>query len=200
MRAGVVVVVALVAAIAPAAAEAAKFRKAYVTGNRGYRSWFQAYPGEANKVKFKLDRTGDTVQDLGAVVVSPLHEVTLDNPTGNLNPDSQPTLDTCTYLVVSATCQRDQAWGWGPIIRLLDGDDTIEVTFAAEGATGTVAPPWAHIDLGSGQDRVLGGVGSDDIEAVDGEVDHVDCGPGNDQADVDPADVVLGCETVRVIG
>jgi hypothetical protein len=27
--------------------------------------------------------------------------------------------------------------------------------------------------------------------------DEIDCGPGNDRADVDPADSTAGCETVR---
>jgi Ca2+-binding RTX toxin-like protein len=38
--------------------------------------------------------------------------------------------------------------------------------------------------------------GNDTINAVDGEVDSVDCGPGQDTANVDANDVVTNCETV----
>jgi hypothetical protein len=39
--------------------------------------------------------------------------------------------------------------------------------------------------------------GNDTINAVDGEVDSVDCGPGQDTANVDAIDVVTNCETVN---
>ncbi len=39
--------------------------------------------------------------------------------------------------------------------------------------------------------------GNDTINAVDGEVDSVDCGPGQDTANVDANDVVTNCETVN---
>jgi Ca2+-binding RTX toxin-like protein len=38
--------------------------------------------------------------------------------------------------------------------------------------------------------------GNDTINAVDGEVDSIDCGPGQDTANVDPNDVVTNCEVV----
>src|SRR6185295_8778534 len=39
--------------------------------------------------------------------------------------------------------------------------------------------------------------GNDTINAVDGEVDSVDCGPGQDTANVDAIDVVTNCEVVN---
>jgi hypothetical protein len=42
--------------------------------------------------------------------------------------------------------------------------------------------------------------GNDTINAVDGEADNIDCGPGTDVANVDPIDTVANCETVNVVG
>lgn len=190
MRAGVVVLVTLVTMVVPTVAEAALFKTAPVSGNRGYRSWFDAYALERNNVKLEVGNTSDTVRDMGAGIISPYHECMITPPTCALDPYHQPSLDTCQYLVVSATCQRHPIWNHGPHIKLKDGDDTIEVTGAG------AAVPW--IELGSGRDRVIGGSGRESIEAVDGEVDQIDCGPGADDVDVDAVDVVSNCETVRV--
>ena len=48
----------------------------------------------------------------------------------------------------------------------------------------------------AGADVLSGGPGNDVIEARDGAVDDIDCGPGNDTARVDVADTVASCETV----
>jgi hypothetical protein len=53
------------------------------------------------------------------------------------------------------------------------------------------------IDGHGGADVLKGEDGNDTLLARDGVADTVDCGPGNDTASVDPADVVTGCETVR---
>src|SRR5215210_9003793 len=56
-----------------------------------------------------------------------------------------------------------------------------------------------HIDGGFGEDELSGGNGNDTILAADGQVDQVDCGPGdNDTAYVDELDVVVPdtCENV----
>ena len=50
---------------------------------------------------------------------------------------------------------------------------------------------------GGGQDRIDGGVGNDTVQARDGEVDFIDCGPGTDEATVDTIDTASGCETVH---
>jgi Ca2+-binding RTX toxin-like protein len=42
--------------------------------------------------------------------------------------------------------------------------------------------------------------GNDTINAVDGEADSVDCGPGQDTANVDAIDTVTNCETINRAG
>ena len=50
---------------------------------------------------------------------------------------------------------------------------------------------------GAGGDDVLAGAGDDFIEAKDGAVDRVGCGPGDDSASVDREDLVsVDCEAV----
>jgi Ca2+-binding RTX toxin-like protein len=52
---------------------------------------------------------------------------------------------------------------------------------------------------GTGFDLIYGGPGNDRIQARDGEVDYIDCGPGADTAIVDRAeDGVYDCERVAV--
>jgi Ca2+-binding RTX toxin-like protein len=46
-----------------------------------------------------------------------------------------------------------------------------------------------------GLDKLKGGGGDDVIKADDGRRDLVVCGDGEDKADVDPKDIVRGCET-----
>ncbi|MBJ7331729.1 MAG: beta-propeller fold lactonase family protein [Solirubrobacteraceae bacterium] len=62
------------------------------------------------------------------------------------------------------------------------------------------------LDGGSGNDKLNGGFdpdvlrggpGTDRIIAVGGGIDDVDCGPGQDRADVDRRDIVKNCEDVR---
>ena len=50
---------------------------------------------------------------------------------------------------------------------------------------------------GGGKDDVLAGAGHDFVEAKDGAVDRVSCGPGNDSISVDRKDMVSSdCESV----
>jgi Tol biopolymer transport system component len=50
---------------------------------------------------------------------------------------------------------------------------------------------------GPGADKVYGGAGSDSIDVADGELDHVDCGTGNDRVIADAVDVLAkNCEVV----
>lgn len=54
------------------------------------------------------------------------------------------------------------------------------------------------IDGGAGRDQLLGAGDDDSINAFDGEADVVDCGPSlDDDAQVDAADSVAGCEFAR---
>ncbi|MGH2837584.1 MAG: calcium-binding protein [Thermoleophilaceae bacterium] len=166
MRAGIVVIAfAFATAFAPVA-EAAMVKAAYVTGGRGVRSWFNAYPGERNQVKLQMSGTTDTYMDLGTVIVSPFHEAEL-NPEyildGSATPE--PTLEECTYLGVSASCERSPTWG--PIVWLDDGDDSIDID-ADEGQ------PMAFVEGGDGADAVrssgrvsfIAGSGADTLEAA----------------------------------
>jgi Ca2+-binding RTX toxin-like protein len=50
---------------------------------------------------------------------------------------------------------------------------------------------------GPGADVIAGGAGNDVIYALDGEVDHISCGPGRDRVQADASDVVASdCEKV----
>jgi hypothetical protein len=51
---------------------------------------------------------------------------------------------------------------------------------------------------GDGVDGLYGGRDRDDVRARDGEVDTVDCGPGRDRAQLDPADLDKGCERTNI--
>ena len=58
-----------------------------------------------------------------------------------------------------------------------------------------------EIYAGDGGDDVLAGAGDDFIEAKDGAVDHVGCGPGDDSVSVDRKDLVSpDCESVYAAG
>jgi Ca2+-binding RTX toxin-like protein len=50
---------------------------------------------------------------------------------------------------------------------------------------------------GRGRDTISGGAGNDVIDARDGEVDTVSCGPGRDTVRADRRDRVRGCERRR---
>jgi Ca2+-binding RTX toxin-like protein len=52
------------------------------------------------------------------------------------------------------------------------------------------------LEGGPGRDTIKAGGGNDRIEARDGFRDVIDCGPGNDTAEVDRLDVVRSCEHV----
>jgi len=52
------------------------------------------------------------------------------------------------------------------------------------------------LEGGPGRDTIKAGGGNDRIEARDGYRDVIDCGPGNDTAEVDRRDLVRNCEHV----
>ena len=58
------------------------------------------------------------------------------------------------------------------------------------------SPQGDLIDPAGGSDIVWANDGDDVVQARDGSPDRVECGPGNDTANVDQFDLVLGCETV----
>jgi Ca2+-binding RTX toxin-like protein len=54
-----------------------------------------------------------------------------------------------------------------------------------------------RITGGRGNDAIDAGGGDDEVHAVDRRRDRVNCGDGEDVAEVDPSDLVTGCETTR---
>jgi Ca2+-binding RTX toxin-like protein len=54
-----------------------------------------------------------------------------------------------------------------------------------------------RLSAGRGHNRLLGGLGNDRLNAVNGTVDRINCGPGVDVLRADRKDRVRGCEHVR---
>ena len=95
----------------------------------------------------------------------------------------------CTQLSpTSASCD---AGGGNEQVEVDDrgGDDTINT--AGVGAGHDVS-----YRGGAGVDTFIGHDGFDNIVADDGNAEDVDCGGGDDQANTDPGDRVVNCETV----
>ncbi|MDX6442721.1 MAG: hypothetical protein QOE43_2450 [Gaiellaceae bacterium] len=83
------------------------------------------------------------------------------------------------------------------------GNDTISAgpgSNAVFGGLGndtiTAGNGWDLLEGGPGRDTITAGGGNDRIQARDGFRDLIDCGTGNDTAEVDRLDVVRGCEHV----
>lgn len=107
------------------------------------------------------------------------------------------------------------AGGGDDVVTGADGADAIDGGAGNDQLSGGFGPD--TITGGPGQDDIGGdrtascfygpiygscttGSGNDTINAVDGERDTIDCGPGADVANVDAIDAVSGCETVHVSG
>jgi hypothetical protein len=82
--------------------------------------------------------------------------------------------------VLRGTSRSDRLSGGG-------GRDTIQGRGGADCLTG-----------GGGRDRISGGAGNDVINARDGQVDTVSCGPGRDTVRADRRDRLSGCERRRL--
>ncbi len=78
----------------------------------------------------------------------------------------------------------------------LDGVDVIRSGTGRDALDG--GPGADRLFPGGGSDTVRGGRDADVIEARDGVVDLVDCGSGVDTVVADRADLLVGCETVRL--
>ena len=80
-----------------------------------------------------------------------------------------------------------------------DGNDQIEGGFGDDYVDGGAGND--TISGTQGSDRVAGGIGDDRIDAVDGSIDRIDCGEGNDVVSVDPIDVIINdsCESIRAL-
>jgi RTX calcium-binding nonapeptide repeat (4 copies)/WD40-like Beta Propeller Repeat len=84
--------------------------------------------------------------------------------------------------------------GYDDTIFGLAGNDTLRGGTGADRIFGGAGND--VITGGAGADRLWGGQGSDTINAVDGERDYIDCGPGPDRAVVDKFDKVINCEVI----
>lgn len=83
------------------------------------------------------------------------------------------------------------------------GDDRIEGGFNHDTLIGGPGKDLIYGDQTARcgtSDTVCVPYGNDVIEARDGEVDVIDCGPGTDRAAVDATDVTANCETVDTAG
>jgi hypothetical protein len=97
----------------------------------------------------------------------------------------------CSVSGMTATCPK--AWVTSASLATLDGNDS--VTLAG-------APP-SVVHGGDGDDAIVGGpaadrlhgdAGNDRIDARDGHADVVDCGAGDDRAQLDAIDTAVDCE------
>jgi hypothetical protein len=122
---------------------------------------------------------------------------------------------TATHLITGTT-SGDTLAGTraGDLISGLEGDDTLTGKAGDDCLVGGIGND--HLVGSAGNDELVGGDGNDSIapgpgadvvdagagddkvSARDGVADRVDCGPGNDTATVDAADVVTSCETVHI--
>ena len=119
--------------------------------------------------------------------------------------------------IINGTMARDDifARGGNDVVWARGGNDFVYGQRGADILQGDVGNDSLYgaalhdtLDGGPGGDRLFGGWGPDVIDAGagndvidlhedDGQVDSVDCGPGNDRAVVSRKDQVFGCETVR---
>ena len=87
------------------------------------------------------------------------------------------------------------------VINGTDGDDTLPGTPRADLIRGGRGAD--QLFAGFGQDVVHGGPGPDTLYAVarDGQLDTLDCGPGNDVAVVRAGEqtAIVKCESVKVV-
>jgi hypothetical protein len=128
--------------------------------------------------------------------------VTATNAYGKLVAQSQPTEPVAAtpphrrgrHIVGTKRGEYLAGSGYDDAIFGLGGNDTLRGGQGADRIFG--GPGNDVITGGAGADRLWGGPGSDTIDALDGERDYIDCGPGQDRAIVDTFDKVIHCEVV----
>jgi RTX calcium-binding nonapeptide repeat (4 copies) len=81
---------------------------------------------------------------------------------------------------------REEFLPYPPGVNVLVGDGGTNLLSASGGDD--------RLDGRGGRDRLDGGAGDDLVLAADGEVDQVECGPGEDRVRADPGDRLGGCE------
>jgi RTX calcium-binding nonapeptide repeat (4 copies) len=77
----------------------------------------------------------------------------------------------------------------------LGGNDCLGGGYGADTLDG--GPGADDLDGGDHRDAIAGGDGDDDLQTADLQRDQVDCGPGNDSAQIDMFDSPVGCEQVQ---
>jgi Ca2+-binding RTX toxin-like protein len=97
----------------------------------------------------------------------------------------------------------DRLAGAGGDDRLL-GDDTAKGVGGNDRLSGNAGddlllagPGNDRLKAGRGKNRLKGGLGNDRLQAVNGSVDRLNCGRGDDVARADSVDRLVGCERVR---
>lgn len=101
----------------------------------------------------------------------------------------------CSVSGMSGVCAKSKVTSAS--LDTLDGDDSVTLT----GAPPSVVHGGDGDDTISGgpaPDRLYGDAGNDTIDARDGLADVVDCGAGDDRAELDAIDTAVNCETVPV--
>jgi CSLREA domain-containing protein len=128
-------------------------------------------------------------------------QIVFDNAPGNVTADLT---NTATFQntgnglkLISGV----EAIRGGPFSDQLTGDGAVNRIDGAAGAD--------TVHAGGGGDTVIGGAGADNLfgeagddlmQALDGEIDNVDCGDGTDTPDVDATDVLVACESAAPAG
>jgi hemolysin type calcium-binding protein/WD40 repeat protein len=128
--------------------------------------------------------------------------VTASNAYGKLvalSPPTEPVAATPPHrrgrrIVGTARGEYLAGGGFDDVVFGLGGNDTLLGGAGADRIFG--GPGNDVVTGGGGADHLWGGRGSDTINAVDGERDYIDCGPGPDRAVVDRFDSVIHCEVV----
>ena len=83
----------------------------------------------------------------------------------------------------------------GPFNDQLTGDGAVNRIDGAAGADTVHAGGAGDTVIGgAGVDNLFGEAGDDLMQALDGEIDNVDCGDGTEAPDVDATDVLVACE------
>jgi Ca2+-binding RTX toxin-like protein len=119
--------------------------------------------------------------------------------------DSYPSF-ACAFGRLEGQAGDDQITG-GEGVDALDGGEGDDVLDGAGGNDQSEPSVACHplgyvsggpgddiVDGGAGTDAESGGSGADEMHALDGSIDHVDCGADTDSYAADIADVLSGCE------
>jgi hypothetical protein len=130
---------------------------------------------------------------LAAGSSSPAHAQLVCGP-GFPDPPAKGTPGPDVFPGTEATDLFDGARGNDQIAGL-GGNDCLGGGYGADTLDG--GPGADDLDGGDQRDVIAGGDGDDDLQTADLQSDQVDCGPGNDTAQIDMFDSPVGCEQVQ---